>query len=613
MQTVQNGSGVNYAQLTYTAPGDISTLTMGNSLVESLTWNDRLQPVRIQAGSQLALDLFPCTAQATSCTSGNNGNVRSQKITIPGLTATQLYSYDLVNRLLGASESGGSSSWSEAYGYDDGNGHYTANRYVNPNPAVRTGLPNLTSETPTGPGWFGANNQIGNGSLTDSAGNVQTVGGTGRSFTWDAENRQTSATVGGVTWTYLYDGLGQRVQKTGNDLTTTFVYDVDGNLAAEYQAAGELPPVCATPTCYVTVDHPGSTRMITDNAGNVARRYDYLPFGTELQAGTGGRLASMGYTLLPDGFGLKFTGQVRDQETGLDWFHARMYSAAQGRFTGVDPGNAGADMASPQSWNGYAYVANNPLSFTDPSGESFWSVFAGIFSGLGTFLATGNPVLGAQVGLGVNDTVDSLQNGQFPLAGLLDFAGIAGTGFLGNAIGNANSGPWNEQIPGLGVGSINTGGGFGSGNTSPFVFSAQAGSQPVLDSISDIAAGAGDALTTIPFTSLSLTDWVRKHTPGGDPTNANSGYYRAGQVTGTTLGVALSVFGGATAAAIADGKNGAYFGRGTATVFNSGKVRFGWNWVGPAKGGRDVIRLGIGPARGTAWWSHWNFWFPKAP
>jgi hypothetical protein len=73
--------------------------------------------------------------------------------------------------------------------------------------------------------------------------------------------------------------------------------------------------------------------------------------------------------------------------------------------------------------------------------------------------------------------------------------------------------------------------------------------------------------------------------------------------------------GGATTAAIANGKNGAYFGRGTATVFNSGKVRFGWNWVGPGRpgaGGRDDIRLGIGPARGTKWWSHWNFWeFPK--
>jgi hypothetical protein len=44
-------------------------------------------------------------------------------------------------------------------------------------------------------------------------------------------------------------------------------------------------------------------------------------------------------------------------------------------------------------------------------------------------------------------------------------------------------------------------------------------------------------------------------------------------------------------------------------VFNSNDtIRFGWNWKGSAQAGRDVIRLGIGPAPGTAWWNHWIFW-----
>ena len=33
-----------------------------------------------------------------------------------------------------------------------------------------------------------------------------------------------------------------------------------------------------------------------------------------------------------------------------------------------DPGNAGADLYNPQSWNGYAYVMNSPLSNVDPDG-----------------------------------------------------------------------------------------------------------------------------------------------------------------------------------------------------------------------------------------------------
>jgi len=33
-----------------------------------------------------------------------------------------------------------------------------------------------------------------------------------------------------------------------------------------------------------------------------------------------------------------------------------------------DPGNAGANLFNPQSWNAYTYVNNNPLTLIDPSG-----------------------------------------------------------------------------------------------------------------------------------------------------------------------------------------------------------------------------------------------------
>jgi RHS repeat-associated protein len=64
----------------------------------------------------------------------------------------------------------------------------------------------------------------------------------------------------------------------------------------------------------------------------------------------------------------QFTDKERDGETGLDYFLARYYSSAQGRFTSVDPENAGADLEKPQSWNGYAHTLNNPTTNTDPDG-----------------------------------------------------------------------------------------------------------------------------------------------------------------------------------------------------------------------------------------------------
>lgn len=67
------------------------------------------------------------------------------------------------------------------------------------------------------------------------------------------------------------------------------------------------------------------------------RRYDYRPYGEELFAGDGGRTTEMGYTGGRDQVSRKFTDKERDVEMGLDYFEARYLSAAQGRFTSVDP------------------------------------------------------------------------------------------------------------------------------------------------------------------------------------------------------------------------------------------------------------------------------------
>ncbi len=65
----------------------------------------------------------------------------------------------------------------------------------------------------------------------------------------------------------------------------------------------------------------------------------------------------------------KFTGKERDQETGLDYFGARYYGSALGRFTSPDDPDNDQDPKDPQSWNLYSYVRNNPLKNIDPFGQ----------------------------------------------------------------------------------------------------------------------------------------------------------------------------------------------------------------------------------------------------
>ncbi len=76
----------------------------------------------------------------------------------------------------------------------------------------------------------------------------------------------------------------------------------------------------------------------------------------------------------PDIESLKFTGKERDAETGLDYFGARYFSGAQGRFTSPDwsakpQAVPYADLTDPQTLNLYGYVRNNPLRRADPDGH----------------------------------------------------------------------------------------------------------------------------------------------------------------------------------------------------------------------------------------------------
>ena len=72
--------------------------------------------------------------------------------------------------------------------------------------------------------------------------------------------------------------------------------------------------------------------------------------------------------------GYHFTGNEHDAETGLDYFGARYYASTMGRFMSPDWSAKVAPvpyakLRDPQTLNLYAYVGNNPLFRTDPTGH----------------------------------------------------------------------------------------------------------------------------------------------------------------------------------------------------------------------------------------------------
>ena len=98
-----------------------------------------------------------------------------------------------------------------------------------------------------------------------------------------------------------------------------------------------------------------SSTLVTDSTGKLFSRQVYYPFGTTRSVS--GNIPTE----------KQYTGQVSDQdETGLYYYNARYYNPAIGKFTQADTANGGS--------NRYAYVRNNPLRYTDPTGKIDWDM-----------------------------------------------------------------------------------------------------------------------------------------------------------------------------------------------------------------------------------------------
>jgi RHS repeat-associated protein len=138
-------------------------------------------------------------------------------------------------------------------------------------------------------------------------------------------------------------------------------------------------------------------------------------------------------SLYDDRIGSRDTGKERDSESGLDYFGARYFGSALGRFTSPDPESASASLFDPQRWNAYSYAVNNPYKFVDPDGENPLLISAGV--GL---------VVGAAGGALFDVGNQLIQNG-------VNFDQINGREVLGATIGGAVSGGIAGLTLGLGT------------------------------------------------------------------------------------------------------------------------------------------------------------------
>jgi RHS repeat-associated protein len=280
--------------------------------------------------------------------------------TVSSVDGTSNYSYDATNQLTGTDNT---SQADEAYSYD-ANGNRTYGGYVTGvnNQLLSDGTYNYLYD---GEGNRTKRTEISTGKVTE--------------YVWDYRNRLASVLfkdAGGVvtkTISYTYDANNQRIGKNVDGAVERYVIDRN-QIALVFDGAGvqthrylygtQVDQVLADETLALTnpalsgaevwflADNQGTVKDVVDNNGTVIDHINYDSFGKVQSQSNAGYDLRFGYT-----------GREQDGETGLNYYRARYYDSANGRFISEDP--IGFDAGDS---NLSRYVANNAVNATDPSG-----------------------------------------------------------------------------------------------------------------------------------------------------------------------------------------------------------------------------------------------------
>jgi RHS repeat-associated protein len=348
--SVLNGAAMIATNINYKPFGGMSSITYGNGIAGSISYDNQYRVSGITAGAVMNLSYPSYDA---------NGNIQSITNNLDP-TKNKTFTYDTLDRLSTAAASGiwGSLGWT----YDGVGNRQTenSNSYTY---ALNTNK--LTSANAISFGY-------------DNNGNATTEGS--KQYIYNQNQRLIQVNNGGTIAYYTYNGNGQRAKKTVDGSTTIFHYGLSGQLIAESDSAGNvsaeyvylnsqpLAKMEGANTYYYHNDHLATPQKMTDSSGAVVWSADYKPFGE----------ATITVSTVTNN--LRFPGQYFDSETGLHYNYYRDYNPAIGRYLEPDPlllpfvrntetyFLVSAFAMTPGRLHAYLYVGNNPVNWIDSKG-----------------------------------------------------------------------------------------------------------------------------------------------------------------------------------------------------------------------------------------------------
>ncbi|HEU5156106.1 MAG TPA: RHS repeat-associated core domain-containing protein [Streptosporangiaceae bacterium] len=200
----------------------------------------------------------------------------------------------------------------------------------------------------------------------DASGNTTTrdTGTANQTLTWDGEGKLTKiADAAAGDTSYLYDAGGNRLLRRDSAATTLSMNTMELRLdkatntvrgTRYYLHNGQTVATRTTSGAqFLAADHHGTAEEAIDATTQALTQRRFTPFGQPRGATQG--------TWPGD---KSFVGGTADP-TGLTHLGAREYDPATGRFISVDPL---FNLDYPQSWDGYSYANNTPVTMSDPDG-----------------------------------------------------------------------------------------------------------------------------------------------------------------------------------------------------------------------------------------------------